>query len=858
MPPTVPESIDHRFGDVEFQPARRRLFIRGQPVTVGARALDVLTVLVARRDRMVSKGELLDIVWPGLVVEENNVQVQISALRKLLGPGVIATNPGRGYQFIAALDKVQAPASPPGEAPDDIDRPPRLAPLARHHNLPEPDNELIGREADCELLANELLAARLVTIVGPAGIGKTRVALAVARQVVERFADGVWWVDLAALASADPLADAIATAAGHPLGPGDGVASLVRALRDCRMLIVLDNCEHLAGDIANLLRRVLEVSSGLQVLATSQVPLRLAPERCYRIDPLGMPADGAASQVTRRTPALALLFERARAADRRFELDDDQLPVAVSLCRQLDGLPLAIELAAARLPTLGLEALHGMLHQRFELLSSSRADAPHRQEALQAALDWSCTLLSPDELAALQRLSTFTASFRLADALDVIDGPTAPVSVGTLSSLVAKSLVQVNPREPGRFRLLESTRMHAAGGLRRCGHADAARDRWRKAMARLARDRQHDFWTLSDEAWIESFRDDQPDVVAALEDCAATGEIELAGDLAETAQLWDYLQNIAGAVRRRMKTAVSLLRTLEPAEFDDGRCAGLLDVLTYFGEFRAPPARPLHRALEHRVEAWRRRGNPWQLYRALGALAMHRSAERNHDEAARLLDEAARMASTAWPPRVLACGEYANAYVSMIGRDVQRYREHSEATLALYRKAGAVQDELRSKIIVEDARVLAGEHLQPAAVLESLAIESEVTGQAFVQVMSMTLLSFAHLLAGDMEAGRAVAERTLPLTQEHFFVDILLSAAALTDVRRGELERAARLLGSFSPYRPSGMLGWANEGRLFEQASAEIAAAMEPSRLRELLAEGTRLDREQRFALMHLSFAPPS
>lgn len=851
-------SVSHRFGEFEFQPAHRLLFLRGRPTTIGARALDVLTALVERRERVVSKGELLDIVWPGLAVEENNIQVQISALRRLLGPDVIATNPGRGYQFTAVL--LEAPIQPGAQAPwlvgrpEEVDRPTRLVPAARQHNLPEPDNELIGRETDCELLAAELLAARVVTIVGPAGIGKTRVALAVARRVVELFADGVWWVDLAALGFAEPLADAIATAAGHPLGPGDAVASLVRALRDCRMLIVLDNCEHLAGEVASLLRRVLEVSPGLQVLATSQVPLRLAPERCYRIDPLGMPADEVSSHLTRSAPALALLFERARAVDWRFEVDDDQLPLAVSLCRQLDGLPLAIELAAARLPMLGLQALHGMLHQRFELLHSPRADAPHRQEALHTALDWSCALLSTEELDALQRLSTFTASFRLVDALAVIDGPTTPMSVDTLSSLVAKSLVQVQPRAPGRFRLLESTRMHAADGLRRSGHADATRERWRKAIARLARDRAHDFWTSSDEAWIESFRNDQPDVMAALEDCVAVGEIELAGDLGETAQLWEYLQSLAGAVRRRMKTATSLLRPLQPMELGDTRCAGLLNVLTYFGEFRPPPTRSLQRALEHRVEAWQRRGDAWQVYRALCALAMHRGAERNRDAAAQLLDEAARMASTSWPPRLLACGAYANAFVSMLERDAQPYRAHSEVALALYRKAGAAQDELIAKVMVADARVLAGEHLQPAAMLESLAGESEAAGQAFGQVMSMTLLSFAHLLANDIEKGRSVAARALPLAQEHFFVDILLAAAALIDVRRGELERAARLLGSFSPYRPDGMLGWANEGRIHEQAMGELASAMASSRLRELLAEGAQLDREQRFALTQLSF----
>ncbi|MCK9684511.1 ATP-binding protein [Scleromatobacter humisilvae] len=854
----------HRFGDFEFHPSRRQLFVRGQPATLGARALDVLTVLVERRDRMVSKGELMDLVWPGLVVEENNLQVQISALRKVLGADAIATNPGRGYRFTAILEPAAGAAK--SAAPQPHERPRRRASDAASslrvsgnpHNLPLPDNELIGRASDCELLAAELAGARLVTVVGPAGIGKTRVALAVAHAMIERYTDGVWWTDLAALASADPLADAIATATGQPLAPGDAASSLARTLRPCRMLIVLDNCEHLAAELAPLLRRVLEAAPGVQVLATSQVPLHLGSERCYRIEPLQMPAEGAPDDVVRSAPALALLLERARTVDRRFVLADAQLPLAISLCRDLDGLPLAIELAAARLPTLGLEALHGMLSQRFDLLNSARADVPRRQQALQAALDWSCRLLSPDELDALQRLSTFTASFRLANALDMVATDSTPAAAGILSSLVAKSLVQHDPGEPGCFRLLESTRMHAAGGLLRSGRADAARASWRATMARLARASEAEFWESGDEAWLGAFANVQPDVVAALEDSVAAGDLELAGDLAQTAQLWDYLQNIGGAVLRRKTMARTLLQPLAPHEASHARCAGLWNVSTFFMELQPSRPWPSRFGLESRLAAWRERGDARQVYRALGALAMRHSAEGDAATTRQLLAEAARLASASWPPRLLASHAYASAFANMLQREARAYHDAAAQMLTLCRRAGATQDELRAGIFLADAMVLSGQEAKATPMLEALCEESAATGQAFGQVGALALLSFVHLLAHDTEGARAIAARALPVAREQFFADTQLAGAALIGARRGRLEDAARLLGSCIQQRFRGNVGWANEARVCEQTKAMLAAALQPAHLAALLVEGAALSRDQRIGLMQRSFDPSS
>jgi hypothetical protein len=376
-------------------------------------------------------------------------------------------------------------------------------------------------------------------------------------------------------------------------------------------------------------------------------------------------------------------------------------------------------------------------------------------------------------------------------------------------------------------------------------------------MARLARDSEHEFWESGDEAWIRSFRSVQPDVSAALEDCAAANEVELAGDLGQAAQLWEYLQNVGSGVRRRKKTVKSLLQALSMHDAGQARYATVWNMMTFFAELQPPPRSTLMRiGLESRLAAWRERGDARQIYLALGALAIRRSSEREVATARQLLSEAAAMATEAWPPRLLAAHAYASAFTCMHSHDAIGYREAAARMGNLCRRAGALQEELRSRIMLADAQVLAGEHSHAAGILEGLAAESEARGQTFAQVMSLAVLCLAHLLAGDDESGRTVAARALPLAHEHFFVDVLLAGAALIDTRRGRLERAAWLLGACAQHRPVGIARWANESRVCTEAHATLAAAFAPARLATLLADGAELDREQRFALMQQTFAP--
>jgi predicted ATPase/DNA-binding winged helix-turn-helix (wHTH) protein len=469
--------------------AEQRLLLEGdQPVRLGGRAFDILTALVERPGEVIGKDELKSRTWPKTFVEDANLKIQVSALRRALGDGqggrrYIATIPGRGYNFVAPVRFERPPQAPL----------PATIALAAAHNLPHAVTRLIGREEAVATLVTRLLRERLLTIVGPGGIGKTTVALAVAERMISDYEDGVWLIDLAPLGDPRLVPRAVAGVLGLEIHAEYLLPGLVANLGDKRMLLVLDNCEHAIDAVASLAAAILNSAPSVSILATSREPFRVAGEREYRLGPLAAPLAASRSTAAEAAvfPAVQLFVERVSAVVEDFALSDANAALIGEICRKLDGLPLAIEFAAPRVEVLGIEGLATHLDDSLPVLGARRrTSAMPRHRTMRAVLDWSYGLLSEDEQTFFRSLGIFTGGFTF-EAAAAMAGDAANPSdaIDRLADLVAKSLVvaDVSGARP-RFRLLDTTRAYAieklAASDERERHAHRHADYYRKLFER--------------------------------------------------------------------------------------------------------------------------------------------------------------------------------------------------------------------------------------------------------------------------------------------------------------------------------------------------------------------------------------
>ena len=510
-----PEAV--AFGRFRVLPHRRELLVDDQPTKLGDRAFDVLVALVEARGAVVSKDELMARVWPGRIVDENALQSQIVALRRVFGPDrdLIRTVSGRGYLFTGEIRTVLALSDGPAtaEMPQST-----LAASRPPTNLPEAVSRLIGREADLDKVLYLSTSHRLVTLTGAGGIGKTRLGFEVARHLLPRFADGIWAIELAPLSDPELVPVTVATALGLELSSGmASPLSVATALRAKQLMLVLDNCEHVVDAAAQMAEALLRANPAARVIATSREPLQAEGEWVYPVPPLAFPTeDSPEIEDSLRCGAVLLFIERARAAAPQFSFEESIAAAIVTICRRLDGIPLAIELAAARTPALGIEGLAAVLDDRFRLLAGGHRTALPRHQTLRATLDWSYELLTDPERAVLRRLAIFAGGFTLQAASAVVtDGEiVAPETVDCLASLVAKSLVTVDAGSArARYRLLETTRAYLLEKLAQAGefdtvarrHSECYRDLFEGAEAEAAT-RLTDDW-LADYAWeIDNLR----------------------------------------------------------------------------------------------------------------------------------------------------------------------------------------------------------------------------------------------------------------------------------------------------------------------------------------------------------------
>ena len=535
------------FGPFELDFVGRRLTEAGRPVVLGSRALDLLIALLERPGELVTKAELVARAWPETQVEESNLRVQISAIRRALkdqsGEAYIVAVSGRGYRFVAPLEPQWATRIP------------------REPLLPASLTATIGREADIADISERLSGTRFLTIVGPGGIGKTTLSLACARALEPRFADGVIFVEVT---EAGDLAMVVAAALGLRFPEEGAIEALTAFVAPLQLLVVLDSCEYAIEEAASLAEAILRRSPNTTILCTSREPLRAEGETAWRIDPLAVPPDDRliSAEEALDFSAVHLFVDRALAADRRFLLTDADVGLVGNICRRLDGLPLAIELAAGRIAAFGLTGLVSALDDTFQLRLQGRRTAIPRHRSLTAAIDWSYDSLSEVEQRALRCFSLFQGPFDADSGAHLLLGTTADREPAreVLSNLVAKSLVIADlGRTPTEYRLLDTTRDYArqklvaAAELRTTATRHAAR-----VITILARaDAELERRSMPD--WLGYFSRQLHDLRAALDwSCAPGGDASLAVPLTlAAAPVWMRLARFEEAARR-IETALGI------------------------------------------------------------------------------------------------------------------------------------------------------------------------------------------------------------------------------------------------------------------------------------------------------------
>ena len=827
---------DYHFGRFTLQPAQRQLLAAGRPAKLGARAFDLLLTLVEQRDRVVSKNELLDRVWPDVVVAENNLEVHIWSLRKVLGHNTIVTIPGRGYRFAVALDE-------PGVATSLASTPAR--PATMRTNLPEHLPALIGRDEDLAALGRLADAEALVTIVGAGGIGKTLLALHLLDRQCHLRTHGVCWVELGALSDPPLVVGTVASALGVQLGSGEPLAALTAAMAPLKLLLALDNAEHLLPEVARVAESLLAHAGGVQLLVTSQAPLKLAQEWQYRLGPLATPEHEVSADEAMRYGAVALFVSRARAAQRQFELTDNNVAAVCTVCRQLDGCALAIELAAARLPLLGAQRLADSLDERLQLLTKGHHDAPQRQQTLRAGLQWSHALLNSYEQTTFRRLAVFAGGCSLELAEAVLAGSVQerwPV-IEALDRLVDLSLVAAVGPVP-RYRLLASPQALAREQLAASGeqvelqarHARAVRDRFVAVFDNLLAGHCSHDRTL---ALLEADLDNARAAMAwALQHDAATAvalmrplSAALTGDgLAEAGVLWE-----------RTETCVS----------DDMR--GSLRLQWTLGAAVHYSRRQMNRAqpwAERAAALARQLGDDVSRGRALAVLADARRAGVVDAQRA-ALDEMLRLDRSDWPPYARLPIAQAECFFAMHTGDMARNGAALARGLVLAEAAGSSNFLAGMQANLAESALARGDAATAVRLLRDLVQRMAATRRLSLLAQLRCGLALALLASDELPAAHEAARLGWGTSAapraglENWALMLALLAA-----RDGRVRTSARLLGSASAMfaARSARMG-PNEARAADETARILSAALDSGEVERLRRAGQALGEEQIGAL---------
>jgi predicted ATPase/DNA-binding winged helix-turn-helix (wHTH) protein len=550
------------FGPYVLFRSQRLLREGDKPVHLGNRALDILTALIERSGEVVTKRELMKLVWPNTVVAENNLSVHIASLRRTINDGhgdarYIINIAGRGYSFIAPIRRVEVPAF-------DAKRE-----LSAQRTFPKPLSRIVGRDDVIEAIVAQLARRRLVTIVGPGGVGKTTVSVSIAERIAKSYQQ-VCFVDLSTLEDPILVPSALASVIGIATTAEEPLARLIAHLRDLHMLIVLDNCEHVIASAAELVEHILGEAQSVDILATSREPLLAEAEYVYILAPLQCPPEfpKLAAEAALQYSAVQLLVERANSVVEGFELTDENVGAVSAVCRRIDGIPLAIELVAARLNLFGIDALAYGFADDLLLTTKGKRTADDRHQSLRATMDWSYRALAPIEQVVLRRLAVFRGVFSADSAAAVVS---AGASSGTpvldaLLSLVGKCLLATDVSGSIiRYRLLHVTRAYASEQLTESGERDQISRRHAEHLRALLEDATERWQTTTRQQWLLQYGSMIDDVRAALDwSFSPSGNIECASTLTIATLPFGVRLSLIGESTKRAALALEVLSRVSP------------------------------------------------------------------------------------------------------------------------------------------------------------------------------------------------------------------------------------------------------------------------------------------------------
>lgn len=794
------------FGPFVLDERGGRLLRDGAPVPLLPKDLAVLAHLVAHPGRLIAKDELLDAVWGHRHVTESVLKTVVSRLRAALGddarrPAYIETAARRGYRFVAALRAPRAEAAAGAPAPG---------------NLPAVLPHLHGRVGDIAALCRLFEAQRWVTLAGPGGIGKTRLAEAVAQQLRPRFPGGVWLVELAALADGAAVPASVAHALGLPakgaLATPDGLA---RALAAQAVLIVLDNAEHLADAVSLLTEALLAHAPRAQVLVTSQAPLRGRGESVYRLHGLRVPAPAGAQERRRMarptdaartlaqaqdgsaSNAVSLFVERVQALLPGFAPAADQAGEVLEICRRLDGIPLALELAAARVPLLGLAGVRERLDDRLRLLTRGSRGAPARQQTLAQALQWTFELLQPLQQTVWRRLGVFAGSFTLPAAQRVAgDGAVDDWAVlDALDALVDHALVHTlpppTPVAPVRYRLLESPRAFALAQLREAGELAAVRRRHAESTLAALQALSAQWLDLPTFDWQQLVLPELDNLRSAFAWAREAGDAGLRVALAA----WGTTLWLAAGAPREALEAIDAVAGEVQAAAPAAQARYWHSIAQLGTAMLVPPERG-YAAAQRAVQASAALGDSVGRYWALSYLVANAqfAAGAEFDKAATLAQMRA-LEQPDWPPLRGRPLRFALALDDMLGGQWPACRDRFRAEYELALRLGDLRTAWLAGSNLAHALLVLDEPAEAARVTEQVVAQARGLGRLRIAWGALGTLGVARLTLGELDAAESALRELLEIS----VVDGTLWWAAdfwpALLLLRGEVDAAARACG---------------------------------------------------------------